>query len=190
MDAFDESLLTDSDGEDDKNTLAPASKEQLVFLIQGHESLLELANLEDEEFEGLTWLQIACRVVAAILRQKVIASGADEVACIFFNTKQSVHSTGVGDFIHILQDLGQPDVERIQQLEAFDGEEGLLRNVEELAGKGVTLQVIPLQRPGSKFGFEAVWQHIFDKMEDKSLSSPSKFGGVPVEPERFGKLQV
>lgn len=88
MDAFDESLLTDSDGEDDKNvgwmgrmhgnskrsppacpamyprascmpgydarpiispqTLAPASKEQLVFLIQGHESLLELANLEDE----------------------------------------------------------------------------------------------------------------------------------------------
>lgn len=41
---------------------------------------------------------------------------------------------------------------------------GLLRNVEELAGKGVTLQVIPLQRPGSKFGFEAVWQHIFDKV--------------------------
>ncbi|KAL6774639.1 KU70 [Auxenochlorella protothecoides x Auxenochlorella symbiontica] len=247
MDAFDESLLTDSDGEDDKNALAPASKEQLVFLIQGHESLLELANLEDEEFEGLTWLQIACRVVAAILRQKVIASGADEVACIFFNTKQSVRSTGVGDFIHVLQDLGQPDVERIQQLEAFDVPlfrkevglaedcatgaglknalwqtnlwfgplsgarvsrriicfapgaapaqtgtqvwKGLLRNVEELAGKGVTLQVIPLQRPGSKFGFEAVWQHIFDKMEDKSLSSPSKFGGVPVEPERFGKLQ-
>lgn len=37
--------------------------------------------------------------------------------------KQSVRSTGVGDFIHVLQDLGQPDVERIQQLEAFDGEE-------------------------------------------------------------------
>lgn len=35
--------------------------------------------------------------------------------------KEGVRSSGVGEFIHVLQGLGQPDVERIQQLEAFDG---------------------------------------------------------------------
>ena len=39
---------------------------------------------------------------------------------------------------------------------------GLLRNAEELAEKGVTLQVIPLAAPGAALASQKAWQDIFD----------------------------
>lgn len=39
-----------------------------------------------QEFEDLSWLEVMSRVVAAILRQKIITAASDETAVIFFNT--------------------------------------------------------------------------------------------------------
>lgn len=47
----------------------------------------------DDEFEGKSWLEAAVHVMAAVMRQKVIAASGDRMAVMFYNTVSRRHSS-------------------------------------------------------------------------------------------------
>ena len=57
-----------------------------VFLCTDSPALLQALGLSGKE----SWLQMATKVAATVLRQKVISSDKDEVAVIFYNTVRFV----------------------------------------------------------------------------------------------------
>jgi len=65
-----------------------------VFLLMHY--LLQALGLSGKE----SWLQMATKVAATVLRQKVISSDKDEVAVIFYNTVRSAR-----DLCNVLKHL-------------------------------------------------------------------------------------
>lgn len=51
-----------------------------------------------QDLEGCTWVQVACRAAALVLRRKIIESERDEAAVVFYNTVRghpaAVHAWG------------------------------------------------------------------------------------------------
>lgn len=84
------------------------------FLIQYNETL------SMQDFKGMSWMAAIFKILAAILRSKVISGGVDDTAIVLYNTKQQNSANGIEE-IYVLQDLGESTVERIMELDSYTG---------------------------------------------------------------------
>ncbi|KDD74890.1 hypothetical protein H632_c1007p1, partial [Helicosporidium sp. ATCC 50920] len=118
MDVFDASVVDDL-GHEDATDPYHVTKEQMVFLIDAQPDMLEPCNLPNEEYKGLSWIEVCCRAVAALQRQHVIQSETDEASVIFYSTQETKSESGVLGGVFVQQALDGFDVLRIKEMETF-----------------------------------------------------------------------
>ncbi|GAB4821601.1 hypothetical protein N2152v2_008647 [Parachlorella kessleri] len=141
MDSFDDDLF---DTEEQDVEEREPTREQIVFLIDAQQSMLEPSNTPMEAL-GLSgkesWLQVATKVAAIVLRQKVISSDKDEVAVIFYNTRETRNDEKFDNAYTFLK-LEEPSATNIRKLESvslqsFDQQIGSARKTEAALRSGL-----------------------------------------------------
>lgn len=120
MDFFDEDLLLEEEDSTEFHDEDTKYKEQTILLIDAQPSMLETCTLDDPpEFSGLSWLAVAIKIAATLLRSKAISGSKDEMAIIFYNTANS-STTRMGlEHIYVEQHLDAPTITRIRSLQSI-----------------------------------------------------------------------
>eukprot|EP00887_Chlorella_sp_A99_P005173 scaffold1.g5173.t1 len=117
MDFF--SFDEDSD-EEAVEEVGYSCKENVIYAIEASTAMLEKANLADvdKDFRKNSWLEVAVKVVATVLRQQTLGGSDDESAVIFYCTKLTNTDDSLDGVFEFLE-LGGTNAARIRKMQDF-----------------------------------------------------------------------
>ncbi|XP_006068968.1 X-ray repair cross-complementing protein 6 isoform X1 [Bubalus kerabau] len=95
-----------------------SGRDSLIFLVDASRAMFESQD-EDE----LTPFDMSIQCIRSVYTNKIISSNRDLLAVVFYGTKKDKNSVNFKN-IYVLQELDNPGVKRVQELDKFKGQEG------------------------------------------------------------------
>lgn len=119
MDSFEIEDIFEQDEDIDRVDDVATHKEQTIILIDTYDTSKE-CDLDDEETEGLTWLETAvCKAAASFLRAKTVQGAQDDVSVLIYNTS---YGNMDGQGIHSVFQLVNLDIPTIKRINVLEGD--------------------------------------------------------------------